>query len=208
MNIEEYSKHLSEKEDEILSQLRRETYIKVLMPRMISGPYQGLLLKFISKMINPTNILELGTYTGYSTICLAQGLKENGSITTIEKNDELKSISQKYFKLTKITNKVSQLFGEALKIIPTLNNNFDLVFIDADKREYLEYYFEVFDKTNIGGFIIVDNVFWNGKVIETVDDKDDYTKGILKFNEYIKNDSRIEKITLNLRDGLMILRKK
>ena len=208
MNIEEYSILLSEQEDEILSQLRRETYIKILMPRMISGPYQGLLLKFISKMINPSNILELGTYTGYSTICLAQGLKENGSITTIEKNDELKSISQKYFKLTKITNKVSQFFGEALKIIPTLSNNFDLVFIDADKREYFEYYNLIFDKLKKGGFILADNVFWNGKVIKPVDEKDDYTKGILKFNEFVKNDSRVEKITLNLRDGLMILRKK
>ncbi|MEA3452415.1 MAG: O-methyltransferase [Bacteroidota bacterium] len=208
MNIEEYSKHLSEQEDQILSQLRRETYIKVLMPRMISGHYQGLLLKFISKMINPTNILELGTYTGYSTICLAQGLRENGSITTIEKNDELKSISQKYFKLTKISDKVTQLFGKALKIIPNLSDNYDLVFIDADKREYLEYYIQVFNKIKKGGFIIVDNVFWNEKVIEPLDEKDEYTKGILEFNEYIKNDSRIEKITLNLRDGLMILRKK
>lgn len=208
MNLEEYSKYLSEQEDQILTQLRRETNLKVLMPRMISGPYQGLLLKFISKMINPKKILEIGTFTGYSTICLAQGLAENGSITTIEKNDQLKSITQKYFKLTKLTNKIIQLFGEALKIIPDINDSFDLVFIDADKREYIQYYNLIFDKVKKGGFILADNVFWNGKVIEKIDPKDTYTKGIIEFNEFIKTDNRVEKITLNLRDGLMILRKK
>lgn len=208
MNIEEYSKYLSEQENEILTQLRRETNLNVLMPRMISGPYQGLLLKFISKMINPEKILEIGTFTGYSTICLAQGLAKNGSIITIEKNDQLKSITQKYFKLTKLSNKIKQLFGEALKIIPEINDYFDLVFIDADKREYYDYYNLIFDKVKKGGFILADNVFWNGKVIKPVEKKDSYTKGIIKFNEFVVQDQRVEKITLNLRDGLMILRKK
>lgn len=208
MNLKEYSKYLSEQEDEILTQLRRETNLNVLMPRMISGPYQGLLLKFISKMINPEKILEIGTFTGYSTICLARGLAENGSIITIEKNDQLKSITQKYFKLTKLSNKITQLFGEALKIIPEINDCFDLVFIDADKREYFEYYNLIFDKLKKGGFILADNVFWNGKVIKPLEKKDTYTKGIIKFNEFVKQDQRVEKITLNLRDGLMILRKK
>ncbi len=208
MNIEQYSKYLSEQEDEFLYQLRRETNLNVLMPRMISGPYQGLLLSFISNMINPEKILELGTFTGYSSICLARGLKENGSLITIEKNDQLKSITQKYFKLTKLNDKIIQFFGEAIKIIPKLNEVFDLVFIDADKREYLDYYNLIFDKVKKGGFILADNVFWNGKVIEPIDPKDSYTKGIIVFNEFIRNDSRVEKITLNLRDGLMILRKK
>ena len=178
------------------------------MPRMISGPYQGLLLNFFSKMINPSKILELGTFTGYSTICLARGLKSNGTIITVEKNDQLKTITQKYFKLTNLFHKITQIFGEALKIIPSLDNDFDLVFIDADKREYLDYYKLIFDKVKKGGFILVDNVFWNGKVIEPINPKDTYTKGIIDFNEFVRNDKRVEKITLNLRDGLMILRKK
>jgi predicted O-methyltransferase YrrM len=208
MNFHEYAEYLSDAEDNLLRQLRRETYIKVLMPRMISGHYQGLVLKFISKMIKPKTILEIGTFTGYSTLCLAQGLDDNGKIITIDKNDELAFISQKYFKKSNFYNNIHQIFGDAKKIIPELDCFFDLVFIDADKREYLQYYNLVFDKINNGGFIIADNVFWNGKVLEPIDPKDTYTKGILDFNNFVRSDNRVEKLTLAIRDGLMILRKK
>ncbi len=208
MKIGDYIKYLSDDEPEILSELRRETHLKVLMPRMLSGHYQGLLLQFISKMIRPEKILEIGTYTGYSTICLASGLSENGEIITIEKNDELKYISQKYFKKSEYHNKITQIFGDAKKIIPEINVAFDLVFIDADKREYLEYYKLIFDKVNPGGFILADNIFWNGKVFEPEKNKDNYTLGILEFNEFVKNDNRVEKVALEVRDGLYLLRKK
>ncbi len=208
MNILDYSIYLSDFEMPILAELRRETNLKVLMPRMLSGHYQGVLLQFLSKMIKPKYILELGTYTGYSAICLSQGLTNDGKLITIEKNDELKFISQKYFKKMNLTKKIVRKFGEALEIISTLNCSFDLVFIDADKREYLDYYKLIFDKLNSGGYILADNVFWNGKVLGKIDKNDKYTKGVIEFNEFIKNDDRVEKITLPIRDGLMILRKK
>ncbi len=208
MNFLEYAINFSEPENEFLAQLRRETNLKVLMPRMLSGHYQGLLLSFISKMINPHKILELGTFTGYSALCLASGLTEDGKIVTIEKNDELKFISQKYFNNSKYKNKIVQYFGNALEITPKLDMIFDLVFIDADKREYIEYYKIIFEKVRKGGFILADNVFWNGKVLEEINPKDEYTKGIIEFNNFVKNDKRVEIITLPIRDGLMIIRKR
>ncbi len=208
MNFFDYSISLSDKEPDILAELRRETHLKTLMPRMISGHFQGLLLSFISKIIQPSKILELGTFTGYSAICLVSGLSETGKLITIEKDDELKLISQKYFKKSEKSKKIIQLFGDANEIIKKLDDEFDLVFIDADKREYLEYYKNVFDKVKKGGIILADNVFWNGKVLEPLNIKDKYTKGVLDFNNFVKNDNRIEKITLPIRDGLMMIRKK
>ncbi len=208
MNFFEYSELFSEPENELLTELRRETNLKVLMPRMLSGHYQGLLLSFISQMIKPDAILELGTFTGYSTLCLTTGLTKYGKILTIEKNDELKFISEKYFNKSGSKNKIIQHFGCALDIIPELDMEFDLVFIDADKREYPAYYQSVFDKVRKGGFILADNVFWNGKVLEKINPKDQYTNGIVNFNNLVKNDERVEIITLPIRDGLMLIRKK
>ncbi|MCK5171175.1 MAG: O-methyltransferase [Bacteroidales bacterium] len=206
--MKEYILNHSDKEDPILAELNRETNLKILRPRMLSGHLQGKILEMISKMINPKKILELGTYTGYSAICLTKGLQENGILRTIEVNDELEDIIRKYFTKAQIENKVKLHFGDARKIIPEIKEQFDLVFIDADKREYLEYYNIVFDFVKPGGFILADNVLWGGKVIDLEPPDDEYTKGIFEFNEFIKNDDRIEKVILPLRDGLMLIRKK
>ena len=207
-NIEQYILDHSDQEDPVLAELNRETNLKILRPRMLSGHLQGKILEMISKMINPEKILELGTYTGYSAICLAKGLKENGELHTIEINDELEDFILKYFKKAGIENKVKLHIGDAKSIIEKLNMQFDLVFIDADKREYLEYYHMVFDYVKPGGFILADNVLWSGKVIELEEPDDEYTKGIFDFNDFIKNDDRVEKVILPLRDGLTLIRKK
>ena len=207
-NIEEYILNHSDKEDPILAELNRETNLKILRPRMLSGHLQGKILEMISKMINPERILELGTYTGYSAICLAKGLKENGILHTIEINDELEGIISKYLVKSGLENKVKLHFGDVRKIVPEINEQFDLVFIDADKREYLDYYNLVFNHVKPGGFLLADNVLWGGKVIESESLDDEYTKGIFDFNEFIKNDDRVEKVILPLRDGLMLIRKK
>lgn len=207
-NIEEYILNHSDPEDPILAELNRETNLKILRPRMLSGHLQGKILEMISKMINPEKILELGTYTGYSTICLAKGLKESGILHTIEINDELEDFILKYLKKAGLDQKVKLHFGDARKLVQEINEQFDLVFIDADKREYLEYYSILFDFVKPGGFILADNVLWSGKVIELESPDDDYTKGIFEFNEFIKNDNRVEKVILPLRDGLTLIRKK
>jgi len=207
-NIEEYILNHSDKEDPILAELNRETNLKILRPRMLSGHLQGKILEMISKMIFPEKILELGTYTGYSAICLAKGLKENGTLHSVEINDELEDFISKYIKKANLDNKIKLHFGDARKIVPEINDQFDLVFIDADKREYLEYYHIVFDFVKKGGFILADNVLWSGKVIELDSPDDEYTRGIFEFNEFIKNDNRIEKVILPLRDGLTLIRKK
>lgn len=208
MNILDYAVNFSENELNVLSELRRETNLKVLMPRMLSGHYQGLLLQFISKMIKPDKILELGTFTGYSAICLASGLSQNGVLYTIEKNDELKNIAQKYFKKSNFNQKIFPLYGDCIEVIHEINDVFDLVFIDADKREYLKYYFNIFDKVKNGGYILADNVFWNGKVLQEIKHNDEHTKAIVEFNNFVKNDNRVEKIMLPIRDGLLLIRKK
>jgi len=207
-NIEEYILNHSDDEDPILAELNRETNLKILRPRMLSGHLQGKILEMISKMINPEKILELGTYTGYSAICLTKGLKENGILHTIEINDELEEVILKYFKKAEVENKIKLHFGDARTIIPKINEQFDLVFIDADKREYMEYYHIIFDYVKPGGFILADNVLWSGKVIEMETPDDEYTKGIFDFNKFIKDDDRIEKVILPLRDGLTLIRKK
>ncbi|MCG6190085.1 O-methyltransferase [Maribellus maritimus] len=207
--IDKYILAHIEPEDEVLKELDRETHLKVLGARMISGHLQGQVLTMLSKMIQPEKILELGTFTGYSAICLARGLSEGGKLITIEIDDELETFAAKYFVKAGVENKVEQKIGVALEIIPTLDNNFDLVFMDADKREYVDYYQSVFDKVKSGGYIIADNTLWNGKVLEKQPAADDrQTKGIIQFNTLVKNDNRVEQVILPLRDGMTIVRKK
>lgn len=207
-NIEKYILEHIDPEDEVLKELDRETNLKVLGARMLSGHLQGQVLSMLSKMIQPKTILEIGTFTGYSAICLAKGLPENGKLITIEMDDELEEFASKYFTKAGIQHKIEQLIGAALDIIPTLNEKFDLVFMDADKREYVSYYNQVFDKLQSGGYIIADNTLWSGKVLEEPAEDDFQTQGIINFNELVKNDNRIEKVILPLRDGITIMRKK
>ena len=195
-------------EDEVLNELSRETHLKVIGARMISGHLQGQLLTMISKMIQPEYILEIGTFTGYSAICLAKGLQNNGKLITIEIDDELENFAKKYFVRTGMDQKIEQKIGSALEIIPSLKENFDLVFIDADKKEYISYYHAIFDKVKKGGIIIADNIFWSGKVLDSVNINDEQTRGITEFNQLLRKDDRVEKIILPVRDGIMLIRKK
>ena len=194
-------------EDPVLEDLFRQTHIRFVNPNMATGHIQGKFLEFISHMVSPENILEIGTFTGYSTICLARGLKQDGKLITIELNDELTAFSHSYFCRAGVESKILQLTGMAQKIIPSLDQVFDLVYIDGDKREYTEYYQLVIDKVKPGGFILADNVIWGGKALDK-DTTDPQTGGIIAFNEMIKNDSTIEKVIIPLRDGLMLIRKK
>lgn len=205
--IEQYVQDHSSEEKQILQELSRETQAKVLRPRMLSGHIQGLFLQMISKLIRPERILEIGTYTGYSAICLAQGLNENGLLHTIDVNDELESIIRKYIDKAGLANKISVHIGNALNIIPTLRETWDLVFIDADKENYLNYYHLVFNQVKPGGWIIADNVLWSGKVVDD-NENDIETQAIRQFNEFIRTDERVEHLLLPLRDGLMMIRKK
>ncbi|MEZ5103600.1 MAG: O-methyltransferase [Draconibacterium sp.] len=195
-------------EDDILRELDRETHLNVLGARMLSGHLQGRVLTMLSHMIRPKTILEIGTFTGYSAICLSKGLQKGGKLITIEIDDELKSIASTYFQKAGIQDYVIQKIGSAIEIIPELNDTFDLVFIDADKREYSQYYDLVFDKVKSGGYIFADNTLWNGKVLTEPSNDDGQTKGVLEFNARIKNDNRVEKVILPLRDGMTIIRKK
>jgi predicted O-methyltransferase YrrM len=194
-------------EDEVLNELYRETHLKVLHPHMLAGHLQGRILEMISRMIRPENILEIGTYTGYSSICLAKGLSGGGKLHTIERNDELHDIARKYFKKAGLENKIIQYTGEAREIIPGLDFSFELVFIDSDKDEYLDIYSQVFDKVPPGGYILADNVLWEGKVTGKPGKGDTETRSIIEFNDLIKNDNRVENLILAVRDGLMIIRK-
>ena len=206
--LEKYIIENIDPEDEILRELDRETHLKALGARMLSGHLQGQVLAMLSKMISPENILEIGTFTGYSALCLAKGLPANGRLITIEIDDEMESIAQKYFMKSEFKEKITHLFGSALQIVPSLKETFDLVFIDGNKREYLAYYHLVFDKLKKGGFIIADNTLWNEKILDTPSPDDSQTIGIIEFNSYVKNDSRVEKVILPLRDGMTIIRKK
>jgi predicted O-methyltransferase YrrM len=206
--IDKYILNHIEPEDEILKELDRETHLNVIGARMISGHLQGQVLSMLSKMIRPKFILEIGTFTGYSAICLAKGLQEGGKLITIEIDDELENMAKKYFQKAGIQHQVEQRIGPALVIIPTLTETFDLVFIDAHKPEYPAYYEAVFDKVNSGGCIIADNTLWSGKVLENPAEDDFQTRGIIQFNEIVRNDNRIEKVILPLRDGMTIIRKK
>ena len=205
--IEDYIRKNSSKEPEILKDLNKETYLKVLNPRMLSGHIQGRFLSIITKLIKPKKILEIGTYTGYSAICMAEGLIENGIIHTIDINEELISIQNKYFAKSKCDNSIIQHVGDARNIIKSINEKFDLVFLDADKENYIEYYELVIEKVKKGGLIIADNVLWTGKVVEPEKDDDELTQYLIDFNKMINEDDRVENIILPLRDGLNIILK-
>ena len=204
--IDDYSVNHSQIEPLILQELTKETWQKIINPRMLSGAFQGRVLSMISKLVQPKNILEIGTYTGYSAICIAEGLTEAGNIDTIDKNEELVDLQNKYFEKSGYRSKISQHVGSALEIIPTLNKNFDLVFIDADKSNYSNYFHLIIDKMNKGGVILSDNVLWSGKVVEKLDPKDQDTKALLEYNRLLNTDSRVETVLLPIRDGLTISR--
>ena len=198
--------HISPEED-YLHELDRETHLKVLRSRMLSGHLQGQILSMISRMIKPRCILEIGTFTGYSALCLAKGLAEGGLLHTIEIDDELESIAQKYFLKSGMASRIIQHIGDAREIIPTINQPFDLVFIDADKREYCEYYNLVFDRVAVGGYILADNILWDGKVVNPEAANEEQTRGILDFNELVQNDPRVKNVILPIRDGIMVAEK-
>lgn len=192
---------------DLLLELERQTHLKILRPQMVSGTLQGKILEMLSCMIKPKNILELGTFTGYSALCLAKGLQTDGKLITIDINDELEAFAQSFFKRSTYSNQIDFRIGDAREIIPTLKETFDLVFIDADKRQYPEYYHLVFDKIKPGGYLIADDVLWYGKVNDEIQSNDTYTKGLLAFNALVQQDNRVENAVFPVRDGLMVVRK-
>ena len=202
----EYAELHSTRESKLLEKLRRETFQKVLHPRMLSGPLQGRLLSLISKLIRPKKILELGTYTGYATLCLSEGLVQDGDIHTIDKNEELIAIQNKYFKASGRRSNIHQHLGEALSIIPQLEGPFDLVFIDADKENTQAYFDLCIERVPSGGLILTDNVLWSGKVLDSADKDDRDTLALQEFNHKVANDSRVESLMLPLRDGITLSR--
>lgn len=206
--IDRYVELHSEDEPQLLQELNRETHLKVLQPRMLSGGYQGRVLSMISKLVHPKNILEIGTYTGYSALCLAEGLQPNGELHTIDINEELFDFQRKYFDKSIYGKQIFQHIGNALEIIPTLDTSFDLVFVDADKENYVNYFHLIVDRLPSGAVILSDNVLWSGKVVQKVVGDDISTKVLLKYNQLLKEDSRVETVILPIRDGLTITRKK
>jgi predicted O-methyltransferase YrrM len=206
-NIENYIGRHTSPEDEVLARLYRETHLKVLNPRMLSGHVQGVFLEMISRMVHPRRVLEIGTYTGYSAICLARGLSEDGILHTIEVNPELAGFSKRYFKEAGVESRIIQHTGDALKIIPLIGEMFDLVFIDAAKEYYPDYYHSVFRKVKSGGFILADNALWDGKVAAKHSKADKETIGIAEFNNIVQKDERVQNVLLAMRDGMMMIRK-
>ncbi|MBP6049209.1 MAG: O-methyltransferase [Chitinophagales bacterium] len=204
--IEKYIEQHTSEETDVLQQLNRKTNTDVLMPRMLSGKVQGQFLKLFSQALQPNCILEIGTFTGYSAICLAEGLKENGKLFTIDINEELENIVRAHVQKAGMENKIVQIIGNAKEEIEQLNEIFDLVFIDADKQNYGLYYDLVFDKVRKGGFILADNVLWSGKIIDQNKDKD--TQKLAEFNEKVQQDNRVENVLISIRDGIMLIRKK
>jgi len=207
-SIDKYVVDHSQKEPELLQQLNKETWQKVLNPRMLSGSFQGRVLAMISKLIQPKNILEIGTFTGYSALCLAEGMHRSGILFTIDKNEELESFSRNFFDKSPYKKQIKQIVGNALEIIPTINEKFDLVFIDADKSNYSNYFNLIIDKMNSGGVILSDNVLWSGKIVEKLDPKDVDTNALIIYNKLLNDDDRIETVMLPIRDGLTISRVK
>ena len=198
----------SQNEPELLAQLNKETYQKILQPRMLSGHFQGRVLSILSKIINPKSILEIGTYTGYATLCMAEGLSKDGTIDTIDVNEELVDFQKKYFDKSEWKDQITQHLGDALAVIPRLNRKFDLVFIDADKENYINYFHLIVPMMNKGGIILSDNVLWSGKVIEEVKFSDTSTKILLEYNKLLNNDVRVETVLFPIRDGLTVSRVK
>lgn len=205
-DLENYIEQHSQNEPELLAQLNKETYQKILLPRMLSGHFQGRVLSMLSKLIRPINILEIGTYTGYSALCLCEGMQENGVLHTIEIKEELIDFQRKYFDKSQWGNQIVQHLGEALDLIPTIDLKFDLVFIDADKENYINYYNLIISKMNKGGIILSDNVLWSGKVLDKIKANDLETKVLIEYNQLLKNDKRLETVLLPIRDGLTVSR--
>ena len=206
--IEAYSENHTEQESELLRNLNRETYANVLNPRMLSGHFQGRFLSMISRMIRPDRILEIGTYTGYSALCLCEGLKEDGKLITIDINEELETMTRSYFERSAFSTNIEYRIGNALNIVPLLDDNFDIVFIDADKINYISYFNLCLEKVRKGGFVIADNVLWSGKVTQSELKKGDKdTQLLIEFNRMVHEDVRVSNILLPIRDGLMILQK-
>lgn len=206
--LQDYVLEHTQEEPELLQQLNKETWQKIMVPRMLSGHFQGRLLSMISKLIQPKTILEIGTYTGYSALCLAEGLQNNGVLHTIDRNEELVDIQKKYFDRSDYKKNIIQHLGDALEILPGLSEKFDLVFVDADKENYVNYFNIIIEKMNHGGVILSDNVLWSGKVIEKVNPKDADTLAIIEYNNLLKNDIRVESLILPIRDGITISRVK
>lgn len=206
--LDEYILSHSDEEGSLLSALNRDANVNLLRPRMLSGHLQGRILKMFCRMLRPHRVLEIGTYTGYATLCLAEGIDDDALVHTLEINDEMEDFIMKYLSRSPHKKKIKLHFGDAREIIPQLDETFDLVFIDADKRFYAEYYDLIFPKVRSGGLILADNTLWDGKVLEEVHSSDKQTAGILSFNDKIKADDRIEKVILPLRDGLTMIWKK
>lgn len=203
--IQAYSEDHTSPESELLKKINRDTHVNVMMPRMLSGHMQGRILSMISCMIRPSVILEIGTYTGYSALCMAEGLKPDGKLITLDINEELESRVRNYFKHSPFDAQIDYRIGNALEIIPALNTDFDLVFIDADKENYARYYDLVINRVPLGGYILADNVLWSGKVLDEKSDKD--TRAIQEFNKKVQDDARVENVLLPVRDGILVMRK-
>jgi len=207
--LQAYIERHIDKEPELLKELERQAHLTLLHPRMLSGHIQGRILKMFMQMISPRRVLEIGTYTGYSALCLAEGMPRDAHLDTIEINDELEDKIMRFFKASQYAQNITLHMGDAISIIPELPYVYDAVFIDGNKRHYIAYYDTVFPKVAQGGYIFVDNTLWDGHVIdETVDKNDMQTKGIIAFNDYVKNDERVETVILPIRDGITVLRKK
>jgi predicted O-methyltransferase YrrM len=205
-DLEDYIEQHSEKEPALLAALNKETYQKILLPRMLSGHFQGRVLSMLAKLIRPVNILEIGTYTGYSALCLCEGMQETGQLHTIDIKEELVDFQRKYFDKSPWGKQIVQHLGEAIDIIPNLDLKFDLVFIDADKENYLNYFEIILPKMNKGGIILSDNVLWSGKVLEPIHPNDISTQILVEYNQLLKNDPRVETVLLPIRDGLTVSR--
>lgn len=207
-NISQFTEEHSQKESEVLYELNRQTHLKMTLPRMLSGHLQGRVLSMLSKIHQPKKVLEIGTFTGYAALCMAEGLAEGGKVLTLDKNEELESMVHEYINKAGYQDKIEFRVGNAMEIIPELDNDWDMVFIDADKENYLNYYKLVVDKVRPGGLILADNVLWSGKVTEDYDSLDEETRVLVDYCKYTHEDDRVDNVLFPIRDGLMVSRKK